>query len=285
MDSITLNAYAKINLFLEVCEKRPDNYHNIDSIMQTVSLCDVVTVSKDDTIIVTNTAGLPNDKSNLAYKAANLFFEHFGIKNGCKIHIQKNIPISAGLAGGSTDAAAVLKGLNTIYNINASVDTLCALGAKLGADVPFCIKGGTFITKGIGDVMTPCKTLPDCYIVVSKTGEGVSTPYAYGEIDKYREQNKHTIKTSDKIISSLDEGKLEKICSETFNIFESVVCPIRPMVNEQKSIMNSNNALVSMMSGSGPSVFGVFVCEQDAVNAVQQLDKFGAQAFVCRPII
>ena len=279
MNSITLNAYAKINLFLEVCEKRADGYHNIDSIMQTVSLCDVVTIEKNDSIILSYTAYLPNDKSNLAYKAAEQFFEYFNIDGGCKIHIKKNIPISAGLAGGSTDAAAVLKGLNAIYDINASVDTLCSLGSKLGADIPFCIRGGTAVTKGIGDIMRECNSLPDCYIVISKLGEGVSTPFAYGEIDKL---NRVNFRNSDEIISALGDN-LNKVCACMYNIFETVVCPIRPMVDEQKKVMVSNNALYTMMSGSGPSVFGIFTKESDADNTVNQLKNMGAQAFFCRP--
>lgn len=284
MDLIKLEAFAKINLFLEVCEKRPDSYHNIDSIMQSVTLCDIVTVKKSNDIILSNTANLPNDSSNLAYKAAKLFFEYTGINSGAEIHIEKNIPISAGLAGGSTDAAAVLKGLNAIYSSGIDEDTLCELGAKLGADVPFCIKGGTFQTKGIGDIFTPCKALPDCWVVISKKGEGVSTPYAYSEIDKLRFDNCTSFKTSDDIISSLSESDLTNICNNVYNIFEEVVCPIRPLVNEQKQILNEHNALCSMMSGSGPSVFGFFGDRQDAESALSELQTFGANAYLCKPI-
>ena len=284
MNSLTLNAYAKINLFLEVCEKRKDNYHNIDSVMQAVSLCDVVTIEKYSEIILSNSANLPNDKSNLAYKAAELFFEYTGVTGGCKIHIEKNIPISAGLAGGSTDAGAVLRGLNAIYETDLTVDTLCALGAKLGADVPFCIKGGCLITKGIGDVFEPCPSLPQAYIVISKNGEGVSTPYAYGEIDKSRESKQYNYKLSNKIVESLKTGSLEEITQNCYNVFETVVCPIRPMVDQQKKIMYDCNALFSMMSGSGPSVFGIFKNKDDAQNALQSLKNLGSDAHLCLPI-
>lgn len=284
MDKITLDAYAKINLFLEVCEKRPDNYHNIDSIMHTVSLKDVITVEKCDTIILSNNAGLPNDTGNLAYRAAKAFFDHAKIQGGASIHIEKNIPISAGLAGGSTDAAAVLKGLNAIYNTELSEDTLCEIGSKLGADVPFCIKGGCFVTQGIGDEFAECTPLPDCFIVVSKCGEGVSTPYAYGQIDSMRENNFDHLNTSAKMVYALKTNDLKAVSENIFNVFENVVCPIRPKVNEQKIIMDQNGAVCSMMSGSGPSVFGIFNTKKQAEKALSALIEYGADAHLCKPI-
>ncbi|MBE6718027.1 MAG: 4-(cytidine 5'-diphospho)-2-C-methyl-D-erythritol kinase [Ruminococcaceae bacterium] len=284
MDSITVNAYAKINLFLEVCEKRPDSYHDIDSVMHSVSLCDVVSISKNDELILTNSAGLPNDENNIAYKSAKLFFDFSGIKSGAKIHIQKNIPISAGLAGGSTNAAAVLMGLNSIYNTNIDIDTLCELGAKIGADVPFCIMRGCYVTKGIGNIFTPCPALPDCYIVISKSGEGVSTPFAYKEIDNLRLNQKYNFRKSDEVVDALKKGDLEEIKNCIFNAFESVVCPIRPKVNEQKDILNSFSAVCSMMSGSGPSVFGIFKTKDDAEKALKSLKIYGADAHLCTPV-
>ncbi len=284
MDKITLNAYAKINLFLEVCEKRPDNYHNIDSIMHTVSLADIVTVEKNDEIILSNTKGLPNDKTNLAYKAAMAFFDHTDINGGALIHIEKNIPVSAGLAGGSTDAAAVLKALNALYNTNIDEDTLCEIGSKLGADVPFCIKGGCFVTKGIGNEFTKCDPLPDCFIVISKSGEGVSTPYAYGEIDAMREKDNENLKISDNMICALETKDLNVIADNVFNIFEKVVAPIRPRVNEQKQIMKQNGSICSVMSGSGPSVFGLFKNKNQAEKALSALLDYGADAYLCTPI-
>ncbi len=285
MDIVKLNAYAKINLFLEVCEKRPDSYHNIDSIMQSVTLCDIVTVKMADSIILSNTANLPNDSSNLAYKAAKIFFKYTGINSGAQIHIEKFIPISAGLAGGSTDAAAVLKALNKLYSTDIDIDTLCVLGAKLGADVPFCIKGGTYLTKGIGDKFTACNSLPECWIIIAKKGDGISTPYAYGEIDRTRGNNNNYIpKTSADIISALQKHNIEEVCKNTYNIFESVVCPIRPFVDEQKNVLNKHNSLCSMMSGSGPSVFGVFLNKEDADSALKELQEYGSQAYICKPI-
>lgn len=284
MDKIVLNAYAKINLFLEVCEKRADSYHNIDSIMQTVSLCDVVTLEKNECIALSNDAGLPNNENNLAYKAAALFFNNTGIKGGAKIHIEKKIPISAGLAGGSTNAAAVLRGLDILYETRIDTETLCGWGAKLGADVPFCIKQGTFITRGIGDKFIPCAPLPHCYLVISKIGEGVSTPYAYGEIDRARDNINTVYKSSKDVSEALARKNIADVCNTMYNVFESVVCPIRPRIAEQKEILLKNKALNTMMSGSGPSVFGIFDNCNNAENALKQLRDYGAAAFLCTPI-
>ena len=284
MNTITEKAYAKINLFLEVCEKREDNYHNIDSVMQSVSLCDIITVSECDEIILSNNADLPNTSDNLAYKAAKAFFEYTNINKGAKIHIEKNIPISAGLAGGSTDAAATFKALNKLYNTNLSNDTLCSIGAKLGADIPFCIKSGTYITKGIGDILIPCSSLPDCYIVISKSGEGVSTPYAYKQIDEMRTTDNSKTKTSVGIVNKLEIGKIGDIANEMYNIFEKVVEPIRPKVKEQKDILSKYSPIYSMMSGSGPSVFGIFDNKRSAENALKELLQYGADAHLCTPV-
>lgn len=284
MDSLTVNAYAKINLFLEVCEKRPDLYHNIESVMQSVTLCDYVTIKKADKLFLSNDKGLPNDEKNIALKAAKLFFEATGIDAGAEIAIQKNIPISAGLAGGSTDAAAVLKGLNQLYETKLTIDELCVLGSRLGADVPFCVKCGTFLTTGIGDVFTPCSRLPDCYIVISKIGEGVSTPFAYGEIDKMRNSNSTPLNRSENIVNALADGSMEFVCKNLYNVFEKVVCPIRPYVDEQKRIMLNHSALASMMSGSGPSVFGIFKNKDNAMSALRELVTMGCDAHVCTPL-
>ncbi len=284
MESISLKAYAKINLFLEVCDKRSDNYHNIDSIMQTVSLFDLISIHKSDVITLSNNVGLPNDKTNLAYKAATSFFDYTDIKCGAQIDIIKSIPMSAGLAGGSADAAAVLRGLNDLYSTHLSVDTLCKIGAKIGADVPFCIVGGTCLTKGIGDVLRKCSPMPECYILVSKMGEGVSTPYAYSEIDNSRAVSKYATKNSDNMIAELEKQNLFGIIDNFYNAFEAVVEPIRPMIYEQKRVMNESGALSAMMSGSGPSVFGIFLNKSDAMSALDKLRSIGADAHLCDPI-
>lgn len=284
MDSIKINAYAKINLFLEVCGKRADSYHNIDSIMQSVSLCDVITVSKQLDITVTNNACLPNDSGNLAYKAAAAFFEKTGMNAGARIHIEKNIPISAGLAGGSTDAAATLRALNTLYEAGLTDKELCSIGASLGADVPFCILGGCFTTRGIGEIMTPCHQLPDCRVVIAKSGEGVSTPQAYGNIDKLRENTDLTFRTSDGMASVLEKGSLQKIAANMYNAFEEAILPIRPEVGRIKDIMYKSGCIAAMMSGSGPSVFGIFEDEEKAEKSCSALKEAGITPFICKPI-
>lgn len=284
MDKIILKANAKINLFLEVCEKRPDSYHNIDSVMQSVSLHDVITITKSDTIKLTNDKGLPNDEKNIAFKAARMFFDYTEIIQGAIIDIQKNIPISAGLAGGSSNAAAVLKGLNELYETNLSADTLCALGSRLGADVPFCIRGGTYVTKGIGDIFTPCSKLTDCFLVISKAGEGISTPFAYKEIDQSRPFDFNTYKKSDNLVNALNNGSMVDVCKNMYNAFESIVCPIRPLVDEQKITLIKNGAVTAMMSGSGPSVFGIFTDETNAKKAHEALKAMGCDAHLCIPL-
>ena len=283
MEEIKVFGYAKINLFLEVCEKRPDSYHNIDSVMQSVSLHDVITIKKCDSIKIDNNIGLPNDENNLAYKAAKRFFEYTNIHSGAEIYIEKNIPVSAGLAGGSTDAAAVLKGLNKLYTTNLSTDELCRIGSKLGADVPFCIKCGTYVTKGIGDIFTPCSSLCDCHIVISKMGEGVSTPFAYNEIDSSRIGVDYKYKSSEALVDALATSDLSQIARKAYNSFEQVVCPIRPMVEKQKLILTDNGAVLALMSGSGPSVFGLFDNEKAAQNALRALVDIGADAHICKP--
>ena len=173
--------------------------------------------------------------------------------------------------------------MNRIYEANLSVDTLCEIGAELGADIPFCIRCGTFVTKGIGDIMIPCSPLPDCIIVIAKAGDGVSTPFAYGEIDRLREASEEEFKRSDTLAETLKSGDLNQSVKQFYNSFEKVVCPIRPKVEEQKKILIDNNALFAMMSGSGPSVFGIFDNISDAENALDQLKEYGSEVHLCRP--
>lgn len=283
-DIKTYNAYAKINLFLEVCNKRPDGYHNIDSVMQTVSLHDVISVKMSDRIEVSNDAGLPNDESNLAYKGAKLFFDYSKIAGGCEISIQKHIPVSAGLAGGSSDCAQTIIALNDIYNTGYSTEQLCEIGKSAGADVPFCIAGGCKVTKGMGDLFGNCSPLPDCFIVISKLGEGVSTPWAYSKIDDMRNDIFCEYKKSDDLVSSLNQQNIYEICKRMFNRFEEVVMPERENVWIIKNLLKDNGALASLMSGSGTSVFGIFDNKEKAEKTIKKLKTINAQAHLCKPI-
>ena len=192
---IEINANAKINLFLEVGLRRADGYHDIESVMQAVTLCDKVTVEAGDGVgrgIALECDGLPTDRGNIAYRAAELFCRAAGIEPHVKIHIEKRIPVAAGLAGGSTDGAAVLYALNAIYDGVLDGKKLHALAARLGADVPFCLDGGTALARGIGEQLSECPVLPDCHILIAKRSEGVLTPEAFRELDRSREGVRYT---------------------------------------------------------------------------------------------
>lgn len=286
MNSLTINSPAKINLWLTVKGKRPDGYHEIESIMQTVTLFDTVTVTKNDgganNIAITCTnPDVPCDGRNLCHKAAVKFFEAAGISGyGISIHIEKRIPMAAGLAGGSTDGAAVLILLDKLYGNPFTEDELCAIGAKLGADIPFCIRGGSLIAEGIGEILTECSPMPDCHMVIACGGEGVSTPWAYGLIDENPTPTSGDIAG---LVDSLNSGDVDTACRKMRNDFESVVLPHREVARKIKEIMEKCGAKRAMMSGSGPSVFGVFESEDTAEKACECILKEGCFASVCIP--
>ena len=284
---ISIDAYAKINLHLDVTEIRTDGYHNIQSIMQTLSLCDTVDIEiiEDDKIIIEcDVAGVPLDEKNIAYKAAKRFFENAGIKSGAIINIHKRIPMAAGLAGGSADAAAVLVGLYKILGEIISQKELYAIGSSLGADIPFCISCGCCYTSGIGDKLVEVKELSSKTVfVIACGGEGVSTPIAYRMLDdkygnfvNYEPENYNTLLQS--IIAEKDD-----FYKYLFNIFEEPVSSVRENVGKAKALMLYNGAVASMMSGSGPSVFGVFENIQSANDAVNVLKEAGFFATVAYP--
>ena len=280
--------YAKINLFLDIRSVRDNGYHNILSIMQRIDLHDTVSVSfekeREKSITVScDDARLPCTSDNLAYKAAAIF----PIVGKIEIHIEKHIPMSAGLAGGSADAAATLISLNKLIDEPLSEEKLCALGAKLGADVPFCIKGGACIVEGIGEKMTPIASMPSFPIVVAKLGEGMSTPTAYRALDeKFDRFNSYTPKEELCQLLTVEDNKTSapKFSQGLFNIFEAVVEPLRPDVTRLKSILKSHGAAGAMMSGSGTSVFGIFDSETKATSALTALLEAGADAHLCYPI-
>ena len=279
------NAYAKINLFLDIESRRSDGYHNILSHMQSITLHDVVNVeyipADDKSIVVScDDSDIPCDKRNLAYKAADIF----PIKSGTiKIHIQKNIPMSAGLAGGSTDAAATLLALNSMFDEMLSLDELKALGNNFGADVPFCIEKGACITRGTGEIIQKTTCLPAFPILIAKHGEGMSTPQAYAELDKKYNNFVNYTTNVDCFNKLLEDCELPSVepSFAVFNIFESVVEPKRPFVTFIKNVMNKNCAVASMMSGSGTSVFGIFKSEADAQKAKSQLASQNIKSSIC----
>lgn len=286
--TVTVPAYAKINLFLDIDSIRDNGYHNILSIMQSVSLHDDITVSHSDSeekniTVFCNNSNIPCDKTNLVYKAADIF----PISGNIVIEIEKRIPVSAGLAGGSADAAAVLIALNRICGDKLSTEELCAIGAKLGADVPFCIKKGACIVEGIGEILTPIESMPVFPIVIAKKGEGMSTPAAYKALDmKFDNFTDYAINLEyyNALFDINNHESAAKYCGGLFNIFETVVECKRPAVAELKRIMTDHGASGAMMSGSGTSVFGIFDCEERAMAARDALIECGADAHVCYPM-
>ena len=287
------NAMAKINLCLDVTGKRENGYHEIDGIMQSVTLCDHVTVGfeagekNEIRLTAEGNPDMPTDSRNLAYRAAERLLEAASVTGTVEIHIEKRIPMAGGLAGGSTDGAAVLRALNRLLPEPLSMETLCEIGARLGADVPFCVVGGAQRTRGIGDLLTPVPSMPICHIVIARRGEGVSTPWAYGKLDEiYADFSDRSLCPEsglDQLLRALEEGDLAGTCASIYNIFEDVVAKEKPDVTAIREEMLRHGALVSRMSGSGPSVFGIFDCEDAATAAKDALKSLGADAFICTP--
>ncbi len=280
MNILQKDAYAKINLFLDIESKRADGYHNIISVMQSVSLCDTVTVEYCESVnksiqISCDDPTIPLGEKNIAYKAANLFLDSGNVK----IHIKKRIPAEAGLAGGSTDAAAVLTLLNELTGKKKNIDELLSMGAKIGADVPFCIASGTKLTLGIGEKLADFKPLSKSYIVIAKMGNGVSTPKAYSMLDDMFDNFENYNPRKD-LLNLLDENNMQGM----FNIFELAVIPCRPAVQQIKDILYNNGSDIAMMSGSGPSVFGIFSSKEKASAACDALVSIGAIAHLCEPV-
>ena len=270
-------APAKINLFLEVCGRRADGFHTVDTVMQTVTLCDTVYIEINDggRISVSCPAlDLPEEK-NLAYKAAALYFEKAGIKNrGADVRIEKRIPAGAGLGGGSSDAAAVLRGLNARLSA-FSPEELRSVAALVGSDVPFCVNGGCARAGGRGEELSGLpRGLPDCFILIAKRAASTSTAEAYAALDRLDYSPRENV-----MPELLAEGDLNKICSAAFNRFENAA----PFDVESRDIMLRRGALTAHMTGSGSAVFGVFESEGAASAAKTDAEKSGAAAFVCRP--
>lgn len=276
---------AKINLFLEVGEKRPDGYHDIDSIMQAVTLCDRVSVTLtegDGKITLTcDDPRLPTDSGNIAYRAAERYFAEAGITGyDALIEIEKKIPLAAGLAGGSTDCAGVLRCLQSMLSA-LSEEKLYDVGRRLGADVPFCLRSGCCRTEGIGEVLTPVQSLSrDAILVIAKGGEGVSTAEAYRQMDLPR-----TRQSSAPILRAMERGDSGEVAALLYNSFEGVILPIHPEASYAKSVMISEGCAGALMSGSGPSVFGIFFDWDDANRAHEHLLQKGYQSYIASPVI
>ncbi|MBZ4688226.1 MAG: 4-diphosphocytidyl-2-C-methyl-D-erythritol kinase [Clostridia bacterium] len=253
MEAITIPAYAKINLLLDIVGKRQDGYHLLKTVMQNLALCDYISLEKTSSGIAIETTHpeLPTGRENLAYKAAEVFFKYTGIISGVKISITKNIPVAAGLAGGSSNAAAVLTGLNTIYKTGLTPHKLASLGARLGADVPFCVIGGTVLAEGIGEKLTLLPSFPRLPVVLVKPDFGVSTAAVYRNFNLESLPERKTEKT----IVAFKEENFELALNDLENVLETVTCKMHPEVAEIKLQMQQLGSRVSLMCGSGPTVF------------------------------
>lgn len=277
MNSIKLKSRAKINLSIDVLGKREDGYHLVEMIMQTIDLYDIIEIKdidSDNIVIKSNSNHIPLDEKNIVYKAVSLLKNKFNINKGVEVFIDKNIPIAAGMAGGSSNAAAVLVGLNKLWNLKLSEEELQRIGFKLGADVPFCILGKAALAQGVGEELTYIKGLPESTkILVCKPDLFVSTKEVYQGLDlsniEKRPNNQY-------LIECLENEDIQSLSKNMVNVLESVTSKKHIEIMEIEKIMNNNNALGSMMSGSGPTVFGLFDNEEDLLNCKSQLlQKYG----------
>lgn len=278
MHQITIRAHAKINLALDVLGRRPDGYHTVRMIMQSLSLCDTLTLSKNDqpgiTLSILNPENFPDvtwDEHNLIYKAAKLWFSTYPSEYGVHISIDKQIPSSAGLAGGSSDAAATLKGMNLLFGQNASLEELQQLGVQLGADVPYCIQLGTALSEGIGEILTPLTPAPALYCTLVKPAAAVSTKYVYEHLNL--EQADHP--DINAALAAVEIASIPMLCDNLENILEPVAKTLCPEVSEIEEKLMDLGALGACMSGSGPTVFGLFSDGNKAIEAAAYFADHG----------
>lgn len=275
MKEIAVKALAKINLGLDVVRKREDGYHEVKMVMQTIHLFDRLEMKKtqaDEITITTNLTFLPTNENNLVYKAAKLLRDEFSIKDGIDVKLHKHIPVAAGMAGGSTDAAAVLYGMNSMFELGLSKGELMQRGVKIGADVPYCIMRGTALAEGIGEKLTALPPMVKCPVLIAKPQISVSTKFVYENL-KLNEGIVHP--DIDTLVSDIEAKDLPKIAADMGNILETVTIPNYPVIAQIKDLMKEQGALNAMMSGSGPTVFGLFDTEETAVRAYEKMRKSG----------
>lgn len=270
---LVLKAYGKINLGLDVIRRLENGYHEVRMIMQSVELADIVTMkrlSKDEIVLGTDRKSLPCDEGNLAYKAAKLIKEKYALREGVEIFLEKHIPVAAGMAGGSADCAAVLKGMNELFCLGLSLEEMQKIGVKLGADVPYCLLGGCALSEGIGEVLTKIKTPPDCVLLLAKPDIDVSTKYVYENL-RLTESMRHP--DIDGMVRDIEAGDLEGLCQKMENVLERVTGKEYPVIGEIEKAMKEKGALSAIMSGSGPTVFGIFREKKAAENAMREIRK------------
>ncbi len=272
MDGYRTRAYAKINLGLDVVKRLPDGYHQVKMIMQNIGIYDELTFEKAEhaVTIVTDSTELPTDENNLIYKAARYLFDKYSISSGLRVRLRKNIPIAAGLAGGSADAAATMKGINVLFGLGLSTGELMKDGSAIGADVPYCILGGTALAEGIGEKLTPLPPIPACYILVAAPEINVSTKYVYQHLNLQAVTRHPDI---DGMTAAVKAGQLDGITSRMENVLETVTVPTYPVIADIKEQMLCLGAENSLMSGSGPTVFGIFRERNTAEAAYEEIVK------------
>ena len=280
-----LQAFAKINLGLDVLGKREDGYHEVRMIMQTIRMYDQLDMRKSvepGIHLTTNKKYIPVDENNLVWRAAKLMMDTCGIMEGVSIHLHKVIPVAAGMAGGSSDAAATLVGMNRLFHCGLSKEKLMELGVQIGADVPYCVLRGTALAEGIGEKLTVLPPMPDCWILIGKPGISVSTKYVYTTLDL----NTNTVHPDiDGMKKALEDGNLYGITELMGNVLQDVTIPAYLEVERIKEQMKTLGAVNAMMSGSGPTVFGIFDNEEKAQEACQKLRESGScqQVFLTVP--
>lgn len=270
MENLTKKAYGKLNLSLDIVGKRSDGYHLVQMIMQTVNLYDILEFTKtkkSGIVLTTNRPDLPTDKNNLIYRAASLLMEKYSIQEGVRIHLEKHIPVAAGMAGGSADCAATLSGINTLFSLGLSMEELMAFGTGLGADVPYCLLGGTALSEGIGEILTPLPDVPPCKILLVKPDIDISTKWVYTTLN-WESLTSHP--DTDGMISSLQSKNLDGVSKKLLNVLETVTIPAYPIIQSIKETMLELGASNALMSGSGPTVFGLYPNETLALDAYQK---------------
>jgi 4-diphosphocytidyl-2-C-methyl-D-erythritol kinase len=281
MDRIVKKAYAKINPVLDVLRRREDGYHELRMIMQTVNIYDTLELAKQESGIrlTCDTGLLPCDDGNIIYRAARLMQETFSLQEGIEIHLTKKIPMAAGMAGGSADAAATLHGMNELFALNLTTEQLCELGVKLGADVPYCVMGGTMLAEGIGEKLTALPSMPECVLVVAKPDFDVSTKYVYENLHANELKDHPDV---DGMIAAIKADDLQSVAEHMENVLERVSVQKYPQIAELKQLMCNRGALNALMSGSGPSVFGLFTDEEVAELCAKEIREQGlaGQVFV-----
>lgn len=282
---LSLKAYGKINLGLDVLRRRDDGYHEVRMIMQTVGIYDRIDLIYKETpgiTVETNLYYLPDNENNLVYKAAKLLLDEFHVQKGVHIRLRKYIPVAAGMAGGSSDAAAVLFGVNKMFSLGLTTEQLMDRGVKIGADVPYCVMRGTALSEGIGEILTPLPVPPQCQVLIAKPGISVSTKFVYENLhaNELRPEQHPDI---DGMMEAIKQKDLYGIADRFGNVLENVTIPAYPVIQEIKDLMLEQGAIGALMSGSGPTVFGLFTNPKAAAKAHEEM-RFGAGAELAKQV-